>query len=106
MAADRRSLGSPSLPSPGHARGGCSMSRWQPARLLAGIALGLALATGSAGAQQLKVIGYNVESGGAKPNFVKLRIEEADGVDLWGLSELQNDADAAIFEAAAAVGEQ
>jgi endonuclease/exonuclease/phosphatase family metal-dependent hydrolase len=55
--------------------------------------------------ETLKVIGYNVESGGSSPAVVKLRFEETDGIDLWGLCEVQNDAAAAVFETAAAVGE-
>ncbi|MCI0377170.1 MAG: hypothetical protein L0215_06175 [Gemmataceae bacterium] len=78
------------------------MAHWK--RVFAALTAWLVLAAGS-DAQQLKVIGYNVESGGAKPEVVKVRIEEADGIDLWGLSEVQNDAAAATFQTAAEVGE-
>ncbi|MCI0641731.1 MAG: hypothetical protein L0Y72_23350 [Gemmataceae bacterium] len=78
------------------------MAHWK--HVFAALTAWLVLAA-SSDAQQLKVIGYNVESGGAKPDVVKVRIEEADGIDLWGLSEVQNDAAAAIFQAAAGVGE-
>lgn len=56
-------------------------------------------------AEELTVVGYNVESGGALAEVVAERIAEIDGCDLWGLSEVQGDAWAKAFEQAAAVGE-
>jgi uncharacterized protein YraI/endonuclease/exonuclease/phosphatase family metal-dependent hydrolase len=53
----------------------------------------------------LTVASWNVESGGSDPEVVADRIAEIDGIDLWGLSEVENDAWAAMFEAAAEEGE-
>lgn len=70
------------------------------------IVLILFLLSGGFGhAQDLTVIGYNVESGGADPNFVATRIAAIDGCALWGLCEVQNPVWANIFEAAAEDGE-
>jgi len=41
--------------------------------------------------QVLRVVGFNVESGGARPDVVDDLIEEAQGVDLWGFSEVHDD---------------
>jgi endonuclease/exonuclease/phosphatase family metal-dependent hydrolase len=46
-----------------------------------------------------------VESGGADPDVVAQRIEEIDGCDVWGLSEVNDQRWADTFEAAAEVGE-
>jgi endonuclease/exonuclease/phosphatase family metal-dependent hydrolase len=54
----------------------------------------------------LKVIGWNVESGGANPFIVAQRISAMNGYDVWGLSEVARDADAQIFEIAAEDGEE
>jgi endonuclease/exonuclease/phosphatase family metal-dependent hydrolase len=43
---------------------------------------------GSASAEQLMVIGWNVESGGCDPGVISASIEEIDGCDIWGLSEV------------------
>ncbi len=56
-------------------------------------------------AEDLTVIGYNVESGGAKAEIVARRIAEIDGCDLWGLSEVEGDNWVKLFEQAAAMGE-
>src|SRR5688572_14843603 len=56
-------------------------------------------------AQDLTVCSYNVESGDADPNVVGQRLAAAQDVDLWGLSELQDDTWAQIFEVAAEQGE-
>ncbi len=48
-------------------------------------------------AQELEVIGYNVESGGADPDIVAQRFIEIDGCDIWGLSEVQDQGWANTF---------
>ena len=63
------------------------------------------LVTGYTHAQELEVIGYNVESGGADPNEVAIRIAAIDGCDIWGLCEVQNQDWVDIFEVAAEDGE-
>ncbi|MCP4411091.1 MAG: hypothetical protein GY808_00735, partial [Gammaproteobacteria bacterium] len=65
----------------------------------------ISLVIGIAHAQELEVIGYNVESGGADPDIVAQRIIEIDGCDIWGLSEVRNQGWANIFEVAAEDGE-
>lgn len=54
---------------------------------------------------KLKVVGWNVESGDASQNHIAQRIKDQSSVDLWGLSEVENDSDAKAFEAAAEDGE-
>lgn len=58
-------------------------------------------------AQQTKVtvVSWNVESGGSQAQTVAQRIRSMQGVDVWGFSEVQNDADASEFETAAEDGE-
>lgn len=56
-------------------------------------------------AQALRIVGFNVESGGARPDVVDDLIEAAQGVDIWGLSEVQDDVWAILFETAAEQGE-
>lgn len=34
--------------------------------------------------EEITVIGYNVESGGADPDVVSQRLAEIDGCDIWG----------------------
>jgi hypothetical protein len=63
------------------------------------------LVTGYTHAQELEVIGYNVESGGADPNEVAIRIAAIDGCDIWGLCEVQNQDWVDIFEVAVEDGE-
>jgi hypothetical protein len=65
----------------------------------------IVFATATANAQyELSVLGWNSESGGADPDTVAARIAAFDGVDLWGLCEVQEDWEA-TFVAAAGVGE-
>jgi len=52
-------------------------------------------------AADMTVISWNVESGGADPGTIAQRIRDLDGVDLWGLSEVQNSNWAQQFERAA-----
>ena len=61
--------------------------------------------TGAGWAQALRVVGFNVESGGARPDVVDDLIAEAQGVDLWGFSEVQDAIWATLFAQAAAEGE-
>jgi hypothetical protein len=57
-------------------------------------------------AEQLKVIGFNVESGAdTDPQEVAKLIRKMDGVDIWGLSEVAHDAAAKVFLNAAQSGE-
>jgi len=53
---------------------------------------------------QLRVVGWNVESGGASAAVNAKRIEDEVGVDIWGLSEVL-EADADRYETAAEKGE-
>ena len=61
--------------------------------------------TGAGWAQALRVVGFNVESGGARPDVVDDLIAEAQGVDLRGFSEVQDAIWATMFAQAAAEGE-
>jgi hypothetical protein len=54
---------------------------------------------------RLTVVSWNVESGGSQPQTIAQRIRAFQGVDIWGLSEMPDDAAATIFEAAAEDGE-
>jgi hypothetical protein len=51
----------------------------------------LILLTSVGKSQDLTIVGYNVEFGDADPGVVAQRIEEIDGCDIWGLSEVQNN---------------
>lgn len=53
----------------------------------------------------LTVMSWNVESGGADAVTIVGQIAAFDGVDLWGLSEVNGDADALLYETGAEVGE-
>jgi hypothetical protein len=55
--------------------------------------------------QTLRVVGFNVESGGARPDVVDDLIAAAQDVDLWGFSEVQDAIWATLFAQAAAQGE-
>jgi hypothetical protein len=55
--------------------------------------------------QTLRVVGFNVESGGARPDVVDDLIAAAQDVDLWGFSEVQDAIWATMFAQAAAEGE-
>lgn len=54
---------------------------------------------------ELKIVGWNVESGGATVASISSRIKEAQGVDVWGLSEVSGPEVVAAFETAAEDGE-
>ncbi len=56
-------------------------------------------------AQALKVIGWNVESGGARLSGLTPRISGFDDCDIFGLSEVRNSDWAAAFEKAAEEGQ-
>lgn len=56
-------------------------------------------------AEELTVCGYNVQSGGAAVSGVAPRIAAAQGCDIWGLSEVQNESWARAFAEAAEEGE-
>lgn len=59
------------------------------------------LLTGCQSGSQLSVVGFNVESGDADPNFIANQyIQSIPGVDLWGFSEVQDRAWANRFEVA------
>ena len=61
--------------------------------------------TAPAATTDLTVIGWNVESGGADAATIAGQLGAFDGVDLWGLSEVSNDADALVYEIGAEFGE-
>jgi hypothetical protein len=65
----------------------------------------VALCGGYAHAQRLIVVGWNIESGGATDAAVAQRVRSFQGVDLWGLAEVQSDASLQSFETAAEDGE-
>jgi len=78
-----------------------------PHRALTIIVLALAFACGSTISAQsrLTVVSWNIQSGQADPQQVATRIRAFQDVDVWGFSEVQNDAAAAILETAAEDGE-
>jgi hypothetical protein len=53
---------------------------------------------------RLRVVGWNVQSGGSDPETIARQIAAFPNVDLWGLSEVSGAADAARFAQAAAEG--
>jgi hypothetical protein len=53
----------------------------------------------------LTVMSWNVESGGADAVTIAGQIAAFDDVDLWGLSEVNDDGDALLYENGAEVGE-
>ncbi|MCC6457292.1 MAG: excalibur calcium-binding domain-containing protein [Caldilineaceae bacterium] len=53
----------------------------------------------------LTVMSWNVESGGADAVTIAGQIAAFDGVDIWGLSEVNGDDDALLYETGAEVGE-
>lgn len=53
----------------------------------------------------ITVMSWNVESGGADAVTIAGQIAAFDGVDLWGLSEVNDDGDALLYESGAEVGE-
>jgi hypothetical protein len=63
------------------------------------------LCGGYAHAQRLIVVGWNIESGGATDAAVAQWVRRFQGVDLWGLSEVQSDASLRSFQTAAEGGE-
>ena len=67
--------------------------------------LGSLITTGAVCAEQLRVIGWNVESGGARPEVLDNVIADMQGVDIWGFSEVQNSTWVDLFEIAAEDGE-
>ncbi|WP_413168204.1 endonuclease/exonuclease/phosphatase family protein [Capilliphycus salinus ALCB114379] len=67
----------------------------------------LTLLSGCQSATQLSVIGFNVESGDADPNYIANQyIKPIRGVDLWGFSEVQNQSWADRFESAIEINNQ
>lgn len=67
--------------------------------------LALSLACLQVSAQTLKVVSWNVESGGSNDQTIRQRIASFEGVDLWGLSEVAGPASASVFETGAEDGE-
>lgn len=57
-------------------------------------------------ARQVEVMGWNMESGGANVTILAEQIEEFDGIDIWGFSEVQNLGWATAFTEAAREGDQ
>ncbi|MGB3189236.1 MAG: endonuclease/exonuclease/phosphatase family protein [Limnoraphis sp.] len=67
----------------------------------------LTLLGGCQSVTQLSVIGFNVESGDADPNYLADQyIQPIQGVDLWGFSEVQNQDWVDRFETAIEVNNQ
>jgi endonuclease/exonuclease/phosphatase family protein len=56
-------------------------------------------------AQTLTVVSWNVESGGSDDQTIRQRIGSFQGVDVWGLSEVNNATSASTFELGAEDGE-
>jgi hypothetical protein len=76
---------------------------FRPAQIIVGFfAVLLAITVAAAG--ELRLIAWNVESGGADPETVSEDITDLDGYDVWGLSEVDQD-DAEMYAEAAAEGE-
>ncbi|MEB3280865.1 MAG: endonuclease/exonuclease/phosphatase family protein [Lyngbya sp.] len=72
-----------------------------PSRFIPLVILILTLLTGCQSATQLTVIGFNVESGDANPDYLANQyIKPIRGVDLWGFSEVQNQSWVNRFESA------
>ena len=78
-----------------------------PHRALTIIVFALAFACGSTISAQprLTVVSWNIQSGQADPHQIATRIRAFQDVDLWGFSEVQNDAAADVLERAAEDGE-
>jgi hypothetical protein len=74
-------------------------------RLVVVIAMLVSLWTSASWAQTLQAVGFNVESGGARPDVVDDLIASAQDVDLWGFSEVQDAIWATLFAQAAEDGE-
>ncbi|UCF56297.1 MAG: hypothetical protein JSW15_09440 [Deltaproteobacteria bacterium] len=55
--------------------------------------------------EEIMVVSWNTESGGANPDTVAVRIASMNGVDLWGLCEVKDINWALAFENAAEDGE-
>ncbi|MBD1866379.1 endonuclease/exonuclease/phosphatase [Cyanobacteria bacterium FACHB-471] len=61
----------------------------------------------AASAENLTVVSFNVESGGSDPVVMATQqMAPLDGVDVWGLSEVQNEAWVSALETGAEAGEQ
>jgi hypothetical protein len=69
------------------------------------VAVLVSLWTGAGWTQALRVVGFNVESSGARPDVVDDLIAAVQGVDLWDFSEVQDAIWATLFAQAAAQGE-
>lgn len=59
----------------------------------------------TAWAESITVVGFNVESGDADPAVIAEQVTEIDGVDIWGFSEVQNQAWLEEFSMAAGADE-
>jgi len=71
--------------------------------LVSSIGIGLVRATS---VEDLTVVSFNVESGGADPVVIATQqMGPLEGVDIWGLSEVQNEAWVRALETGAEVGE-
>jgi hypothetical protein len=74
-------------------------------KISAALGLWLTLFGASAVAQTLTVAGWNIESGKSRNSAVAERIKDYQGIDLWGMSEVMNDAALQAVEEAAEDGE-
>ena len=73
-------------------------------RMLVVIAMLVSLWAGAGWAQALRVVGFNAESGGARPEVVAELIEATSGIGLWGFAEARDESWATVFTHAAAHG--
>ena len=77
-----------------------------PSKLIHFITAFMIVATAAAVAQApLRLIGWNVESGGSDLATIRNEIASFDDIDLWGLSEVPDQAAAILFENGAEEGE-
>jgi hypothetical protein len=74
-------------------------------RTLTVIIVMLAFTCLSVTAQTVRVVSWNVESGGSDDQTIRQRMASFQGVDLWGLSEVASVSSASIFETGAEDGE-
>lgn len=76
-------------------------------KVLAAIAVACMVApVAGAATEELTIIAWNVESGGADPQVLAQRIADFDGCDIWGLSEVNDESWVAQFEIAAEFEEE
>ncbi len=55
------------------------------------------LTLGSAQAEEYRAIFWNMHSGDSSASFLARQMADKEGIDFWGLSEVQNQAAVAAF---------